>query len=162
MGDGRVYLPVTATALGRALAEGRFEPPLRGHAVTGRLAAGLAGDQEEHEYAAMQAAALDALLLLGPGDRPRRLVAAVDVAAWSVVEDPGEAASLVEVTVPVPLRRLASVHADTDDDAPLVAAAVRALHEEPQSTGTETAVQRCLDIDLGWYAVQEVDQLLGS
>jgi len=155
---GRVYLPVTPALLERARVEGRFEPPLRGHAVTEALATELPGaDQEELEYAAMQAAALDALATLGPDDRPRRLVAAVDAATWTAADRSDAASSLVDVTVPVPLRRLASVHADSGDAEDDVRAAVRAL----AAGGPEAPeVQRCLDHELGWYAAQELSALV--
>ena len=159
MGAGRVYLPVTRVLLERARAEGRFEPPLHGHAVTTELVAELPGaDQEELEYAAMQGAALDALTSLGPDDRPRRLVAAADVAEWSAVDEPDDAPTLVEVTVPVPWRRLAAVHADAPDAEDDVRAAARALSDGADEDAPE--VQRCLEHELGWYAVQELDQLL--
>lgn len=163
MGAGRVYLPVTPQALRRSREHGGFRPPLHGHAVTDALAAELGShDEEEQEYVAMQAAALDALTLLGPDDQPRRMVAAVDVAAWTAAAGPGSAASLVEVTVPVPWRRLAAVHADSDDAADDVRAAVLALGQGGGEDGPEVglAVERCLDHELGWYAVQELALLL--
>jgi hypothetical protein len=161
VGAGRVYLPVTPELLRRAREQGRFEPPLHGHAVTDELAAELAGsDQEEQEYAAMQAAALDALTMLGADDRPRRMVAAVDVAAWAPSAQTDQTPSRVEVTVPVPLRRLAAVHADSADAGPVVRAAVLALTRGEAGRGTDAAVERCLDQDLGWYAAQELDVLL--
>ncbi|MDX6323723.1 MAG: hypothetical protein QOK15_77 [Nocardioidaceae bacterium] len=167
MGEGRVYLPVTAAMLRLAREDGRFRPPLQGHAVTDELADDLgSADQEELEYAAMTSAALDALALLRPDGRPRRLVAAVDVGAWTRVVGPdadaGTASSAVEVTVPVPFGRLAAVHADSDDAAPAVRAAVRALTDGGAEPDTTAAVERCLDHELGWYAVQELDSLLGD
>jgi hypothetical protein len=166
-----VYLPVTPADLRKAREAGRFEPPLAGHAVTEALAHALAGaDDEELEYAAMTAAAVDALALLGVDDRPRRLVAAVDAASWTVSVGPDAADSAVEVTVPVPFRRLAAVHADSEDAGPDVRTAVeaqRAVHggedaaEEAAAAGeVEAAVERCLDRELGWYAAQELDLLL--
>jgi hypothetical protein len=107
----------------------------------------------------MTAAALDALLLLAPGDPPRRLVAAVDAGAWEDAADP-ESPSAVEVTVPVPFRRLAAVHADSDDAGPAVRAAVQALTDGSSEADLTAAVDRCLDHELGWYAVQELDTLL--
>jgi hypothetical protein len=159
MGEGRVYLPVTPALLRRAREVGRLEPPLAGHAVTEQLAEELAGaDDEELEYAAMTAAAADALLLLGPDDRPRRLVAAVDAGSWTASAGADAGSSAVEVTVPVPFRRLAAVHADSDDAAPDVLAAVRARGGPAEPLAV--AVERCLEHELGWYATLELDQLL--
>ena len=152
MAHERVYLPLSATLLRRARAEGRFgKPPLGGHAVTPRLARELGGaDQEESEYAAMTAAALASLELLTDADPPRRVVAAVDVPGWEAVESSDDP-SAVRVATPVPWRRLAAVHVDGADAAADVS---RARGGDPD------AVERCLDHELGWFAVQEVDELL--
>jgi hypothetical protein len=155
----RVYLPLSRAALEAARATGRFGPaPLRGHAVTDEVRSELAGtDEEELEYAAMTAAALDSLLLLGPADPQRRMVAAVDVPA--VEPAGGEAVSEVQVTAEVPLKRLAAVLADAPDAAEAVSAARAALSAGEDA---DEAVDRCLDHELGWYAVQELDDLLAG
>lgn len=149
----RVYLPMTAGLLREAVEQGRFGPaPLRGHAVTAALTAELVdGDEEEWEHAAMTAAALDAVPLLAPGDPPLRMVAAVDVSGYDPSPDPDPEPSAVSLPHEVPLRRLASVQVDAPDAEPEVAAA---------RDGVEGAVERCLDHELGWYAAQEVGDLL--
>ncbi len=154
MSGGRVYLPLTASLLHRAReARGFAELPLRGHAVTPALLEALGdGDQDEHEYAAMTAAAMASIALLGEEDPPRRMVAAVDVPAWEPAGDPADP-TVVLVPSPVRWRDLAAVHVDGPDAADDVAAA---------RSGTDDAVDRCLDHDLGWYAVQEVDALLAD
>jgi hypothetical protein len=150
----RVYLPMTATALRAAQARGSFGPaPLRAHAVTPAVAEALE-DDEEREYAALTAAALDAVALLRDGDPPFRLVAAVDVAGWE--PEPGsDDPTAVRLAHEVPWKRLAAVLADSPDAAPAVAHA--AVTSEGQD---EAALEACLDHELGWFATQEVDGLL--
>lgn len=151
----RVYLPLTVTALRRAREQGGFDaPPVPGHAVTPELLRELgdpAPDQEEGEYVALTAAALESLEMLHPDDPPRRVVAAVDVPAWDRREAEGRP-SAVSVPTPVPWRRVAAVHVDGEEASGDVAAALG---------GAPDAVERCLDHELGWFAVQEVDELLG-
>jgi hypothetical protein len=172
----RVYLPLTASTLRRAREEGSFgAPPLMAHAVTPTLveALGASGpEQEECEYAAMTAAALESLELMGPDDPPRRLVAAVDVPAWEPRPGTEEDAESTAVAVPTPVawRRLAAVHADGPDAEDDVRAARDAVssaagddladHPADQEARLEALVERCLGHDLGWFAAQEVDELL--
>ena len=150
----RVYLPLSPSLLRRARDEGGFqEPPLSAHAVTPELVRELGEpppDEEEAEYAALTAASLESLSLLLPDEPPRRVVAAVDVPAWEP-RTGGEHPSAVSVATPVPWRRLVAVHVDGAEAAGDVAAALG---------GGSEAVERCLDHELGWYAVQEVDELL--
>lgn len=166
----RVYLPVTPTLLRRAREDGGFEqPPLAAHAVTPELVGELGSpDDEESEYAALTAAALESLSLLRPDEPPRRVVAAVDVPAWEPrrpdpaqdstqdstqepAHDPAREPSAVTVPTRVPWQRVVAVHVDGEDASADVAAALG---------GAAEAVERCLDHELGWYAVQEVDELL--
>jgi hypothetical protein len=159
----RVYLPLTPWSLKQARDEGGFGPaPLPGHAVTPALLEALGQDTEEEdaEYSAMTAAALESLRLLDPDEAPARVVAAVDVPAWEprsgdATEDP----SAVAVAFTVQLKRLAAVLVDAADAAADVAAARDAL---AGATGDDLpeVVERCLDHELGWYAAQELDELL--
>ena len=145
----RVYLPLTASLLRRARDEGGFGAlPLAAHAVTPAVEEALAGTgQEECEYAAMTAAADESLAVIGTEDAPRRVVAAVDVASWQPRSGDSEAApSAVEVVAAVPLRRLAAVHVDTED-----------LPPDP-----ERAAEAAEDQELGWYATQELDDVLAA
>jgi hypothetical protein len=159
MSGTRVYLPVTASMLRAAREAGRFGPaPLRGHAVTPGLVDALGGsDEEEQEYAAATAAAVDVLALLGRDDPPLRMVAAVDVPVVEPVAD-GDAPSEVVLPHEVPLKRLAAVLADSPDAADDVAAARGAVADG--GTEAEAALERCLDHQLGWYAAQELGRLL--
>jgi hypothetical protein len=158
---GRVYLPTTASMLARARDDGRLALPLRGHAVTEALVRALDGaGEEELEHAALTEAALDALQLFGPDDPPRRVVVVVDPAVWRASDNEDEVVSAVVVTREVPLRLVAAVHVDSLDAASAVAAARDAL-----AAGGDVdhpAVQRCLDHEPGWYAVQELDELLAG
>lgn len=156
----RVYLPLTPTLLLRAREDGGFEqPPLAAHAVTPELVSELGNpDEEDSEYVALTAASLESLSLLRPDEPPRRVVAAVDVPAWDprhrdadADQEPEQEPSAVSVPTRVPWRRVVAVHVDGEDASADVAAAL--------GGGTE-AVERCLDHELGWYAVQEVDELL--
>ena len=147
----RVYVPLTPTLLARARDEGGFDDlPLAAHAVTPALVDELgSSDADESEYAALTAAALEALSLLRPDEPPRRVVAAADVPAWELRD--GEHPSAVSVPTRVPWRRVVAVHVDAEDASADVAAALG---------GAPEAVERCLDHELGWFAVQEVDELL--
>jgi hypothetical protein len=164
----RVYLPLTSSSLRRAREEGAFGPaPLPGHAVTSALleALGGAADEEDAEYTAMTAAGLESLTLLGDDDAPARVVAAVDVASWEPRPGQGDP-SAVAVEFEVPLKRLAAVHVDGTDATAQVLAARDALRAEASAdTGSDDlpeAVERCLDVELGWFAAQELDALLGD
>jgi hypothetical protein len=133
----RVYVPLTRDGLAQALAEGRIAGPFRAHAVTTALVeAWPEGDDEEHAYAAMAAAAQASWELRTPDDTPRRYVVAADVADVVPVAD--EDPTLVEVTHDLPWRKVASAHVDLEDitDADLD------------------------DADLAWHATQEIAALV--
>ncbi len=160
----RVYLPLTASSLRAARDAGGFGPaPLPGHAVTPALLEeiGRDTDQEDAEYVAMTAAGLESLRLLDAADPATRVVAAVDVPAWE--PRPGEHdPSAVVVPFDVPLKRLASVHVDGADAAADVVDAREALREQDDAASADLpdAVERCLDHELGWFAAQELGDLL--
>ena len=151
----RVYLPLTPTLLRRAREDGGFEqPPLVAHAVTPAVVDELGNpDDEESEYVALTAAALESLALLRPDEPPRRVVAAVDVPAWEPRsgDEPADEPSAVSVPTRVPWRRVVAVHVDGEEASADVAAALG---------GATEAVERCLDHELGWYAVQEIGPLV--
>ena len=153
-------MPMTASLLEGARDAGLLALPLRGHAVTEAVAEALDAGDEEQEYAALTAAALEALELLGPDDPPRRVVVVADPAVWRRSDDDEDTVSAVVVTREVPLRLVVAVHADAPDAAEAVAAARDAL---TAGGGVDhPAVQRCLDHEPGWYALQELDDLLVS
>ena len=157
----RVYVPATATLLRGIVTEDGIGPaPFVAHAVTDRLRAEMPdGGDEEWEYAASASAAQSSLGLLLDEDQPRRVVVAVD--AGTVLPVEGDDPTLVSVEEVVPFRRIAAVLVD-DEDAEGVVAAARAAWEaaEAGDADAEVVVERCLDHELGWWATQEVGDLL--
>jgi hypothetical protein len=159
----RVYVPSTLTLLQDVVLSGGVGPvPLRGHAVTEALRAQQPdASEEEWEYAASSAAAESALALLRGDDAARRVVLAVDCDAVRPVDE--DDPTLVEVDEPVPLRRVGAVLVDGEDAADDVAAAVARLADALRGDAEALAVvERCLDHELGWYAAQEIGDLLDS
>lgn len=139
----RVYVPITVAQLRELVSDLALAGPLPAHGVTGRLReAWPDGDDEDWEYAALMAAAVDSWTLRGADDPPRRYVVAADAAAVETVET-GAATGL---TLPEGLTwvQVASVHADVED-------LDQALVDDPESVADE---------DLAWFATQEVGALL--
>ncbi len=163
MSGTRVYVPSTLTQLRDIVAaDGIGPPPFLAHAVTDALRAAYAdGSEEEWEYAAAAAAAQTSLSLLVEDDPARRVVVAVDVPSARPLEDDDPTA--VRVDDVVPFRRIAAVLVDTPDAADDVAAAVARLADAGEGEAeAEAVVERCLDHELGWYATQEIGDLLGT
>ncbi len=152
----RVYLPSTLSRLRGAVAAGEVGPgPLLGHAVTDQVRRELAdAGEEEWEYAASSAAALASVALLGPDEPARRVVIAVDVPAAAA----GDGADPTQVRVEggVPLARVAAVLADAADAQPTVSAA----RDGAGAPTAEQLLERCLGHELGWWATQEIGELL--
>ena len=130
----RIYLPLTTEQLlalrdGRELTDERFDA----FAVTDAARAGRPGvdDDEVHEYAASQDAALAAIAL------GAQVVAAADVAEGSVTD--GSADAKVVTCGPLPLKRFASFHLIDGD----------AAAEHPDQ-----------DIELSWFDATELGLLL--
>lgn len=159
----RVYVPSTPTRLKAIVAADGVGPaPFLAHAVTDGLRAALAdaGD-EDWEYAASTTAAQSSLALLTDAEPARRVVLALDVAQVRPVG--GDDVTLVEVDQPAPFRRIAAVLADDDGADAAVAAAREAWAQaEAEAPDAVELVERCLDHDLGWYATQEIGDLLVS
>ena len=142
----RVYIPSTLALLAHAVSSGGIGPtPLPAHAARTDVDA----DLEELEYDAMTAAAVDSLRLLGPADAPVRVVVAAD----AVVSQDRPEDTAVVIAEAVALRDVAAVHVDAPDARDAVAAAVGA-------PGDARLAERVLDHELGWYAVQEIPDLL--
>ena len=167
----RVYLPSTLTLLAGVHAAKEIGPaPLAAHAVTPALREWYAGgDREELEYAAMTAAARASLRLLAedPSAPRRRVVLAAETPDDRVARPGGNAAvgdagrSLVQVTAPIPWKRIASGHVDDEDAADDVDAAVEAL--PAADAGDDDAaftVDGADGHELLWYATQELPHLL--
>jgi hypothetical protein len=132
--------------------------PLRAHAVTEAARAALPdGDEEELEYAALTAAALESCRLATLDADWQRVVVAADVDA-SVVRPRGTEPTSVEVTVEIALRQCASVHVDDSSAKPDVTAARSTLAADGQPS---TDVLELLDDhELLWFATQEIADLL--
>ena len=156
----RVYLAVTPRGLRKARERGWFGPgPLDAHAVTGPVRALLDDvDEEDREYLVLSSASLDCLPLLDEHEPPVRVVVAADVDDVSPAGS--EAPSAVRVSGEVPWRRVAAVHADSDDARGAVAAARDAVRAA--SADADRLVEACLDHELGWFGTQEVDDLLAA
>ncbi|MGH3355811.1 MAG: DUF6912 family protein [Nocardioidaceae bacterium] len=159
----RVYIAVTHSGLRELVGSGGLGPtPLTGFAVTPFLREAYAeGDEEELEYVAMTAAARSALALLArtEGEPPRRLVVAVEVE--DVTPSQGDGPARVELGHVVPMRNVVSVHADTAEAEPDVAAAVEVLRNGgPGDDDEEFVVDSCEGHELAWFATQEVGDLL--
>jgi hypothetical protein len=162
----RVYLPATILLLARLEKDGEIQLPT-GFAVTETLRSWYAeGDEEELEYAALSAAARTSLRLLvaAPEAPRRRVVVAADVPD-SRVSVPGSVSGTTEpgvinVTGPVRLVDIASLHVDEAGAEESVIAAVRAL--PAADTGDDDAqftADAVEDFDLLWYAAQELRDL---
>lgn len=157
----RVYLPSSPALLRDLLVSGGLgPPPLLAHAVTAELRAALPdAGEEEWEYAALTAAAQDSLGLLHEEDLARRVVVVAE--AGVVVPVTGAEPSLVEVEEAIPLRDVAAVHRDSPEAEQAVAdarSAWPAAHDG--DAAALAAVEACLDHELGWYATQEIGDLV--
>lgn len=161
MSKTRAYVPSTLTRLRDVVASGGIGPlPVLAHAVTEALRTEYPdGGEEDWEYAAMSAAAQDSLGLLTEDDPPRRVVIAVDVESVVPV-DPGDP-TLVELREVAPARTIAAVHVDSEDAEDEMVAGRAAWVDAQSGDAAATAmVERCLDHELGWFAAQEIGELL--
>jgi hypothetical protein len=161
MSSVRVYVPSTLANLAEVIASGGVGPvPLLAHAVTDALREEYVdGDEEEWEYAAMSAAAQHSIGLLGEDDAPRRVVIALD--APGVLPLAGEDGSSVEVHEVVRASQIAAVHVDSEDaEADVLAARAAWADAKAGDLAAIATVERCLEHELGWYATQEVGDLL--
>lgn len=158
----RVYIASTLPGLRDLLLSGGLPAPLRAHAVTAAVRSALAdGGEEEWEYAVLGAAAQDSVRLLAPDDAARRVVVVAEADTVLPVDEDTD--SEVEVGEAVALRRVVAVHADSEDAAEAVSAARAALASSgPDSPEAASALDRCLDHELGWFATQEIGDLVGS
>jgi hypothetical protein len=133
----RIFVPTTLGALERFTEEGGIGPsPIHGHAVTEWLRGEWPeADEEEWSYAALMAAADDSASSLTEDDRPRRVVLVAEVER--LTEDRESTAVILDSAIS--MRLVQAVHADTEDVDP----------SSPADLG-----------DLGWFAVQEIPELL--
>ena len=164
----RVYVPATVPMLATLRASGRLGTgPVVAHAVTPALREWYAeGDEEELEYVAFTRAAQAALRLLrhDPDAPRRRVVVSADVASTALVlQDVELGSSAVRLPQPVTLGEVAAIHLDGRDAAREVAAAADVVEEalagDPDAQFTVDGAE---DHELEWYAVGELDQLIGA
>ncbi|MDP3969709.1 MAG: hypothetical protein Q8Q02_15670 [Nocardioides sp.] len=165
----RVFVPVTAGDLRVLAAEGALPAGTwSAHTVTDALRASWPdGDDEEWSYAALLTAAQESVERMADhpeeAGAPRRRVLAAEVAEVVASPDPDAAETGVGVSGPLPLSSVDALHVDEEDAEPVVGAAVRVLTDDRDAEDAETvaaALEACLEHDLGWYATQELDQLL--
>lgn len=165
----RVYLPITLPELAGLRAAGGLPADLpdgaarTGHAVTPAVREWYtAGDSEELEFSALTDAAEASLRLLAgsPGTPPRRVVLAADVPDGAVRPAAGRFRSQVELSGPVRLTDVVSIHLDEPEAEPAVSAAAAAL---PAADAGDEDAQFLLDeaegCDLLWYDITELEQL---
>ncbi|HVT20785.1 MAG TPA: hypothetical protein VHE57_05295 [Mycobacteriales bacterium] len=158
----RVYLPATVPMLRDWLGEGVARPAGSAYAVTPALREWYReGDAEELEHAAATLAAIAALDLLvaDPRAPARRVVLAVDVNDGDCSPDPDERGAL-RLRGPVPSAQWASALVDGPDAESAVSAAVGVLRDPSAGADdVEFARGEAEAVELGWYAVQELDFL---
>ncbi len=160
----RVYLPSTRSGLRAALAAGQVDATV-GYAVTPALREWyVEGDLEELEYAASTAAARASLRLLAGGDDDwRRVVLAAELPDADARPAPEVHRAAVRLAGPVPWRVVESALVDDGSAAPDVRRGADAL--PAADAGDDDAaflVDAVEDHELGWYALQELDDLLGG
>jgi hypothetical protein len=161
----RVYLPATVSMLDSVLRDAEIGPaPVRAFAVTPALREGYAtGDLEELEYVAMTHAARASLrlLLADPAAPRRRVVLAADVPDEQVDTKGGfDEPTLVMLSAPVPLARVASGHVDDPVAAGDIGAAAAALTvADSGDDDAQFLVDSAEGHELLWFATQELRYL---
>lgn len=158
----RVYLPATLPLLAEWHLAGHAAPGLAGAVTPGLREWYREGDADELEYAAQRVAARLSLEMLAadPGAPRRRVVLAVDVpdADVAVVDEPH---GVVSVGGATPRVSWASALVDDEDADVVISAAATALGGAAAGDDDASfAVDEAEGTELGWYAVQEFDDLL--
>jgi hypothetical protein len=167
----RVYLPATLPALAGILRAAEIGPaPVLAYAVTPALREWYASaDLEELEYAALMHAARASLRLLraDPEAPRRRVVLAADVPDEQAGRGGGfdggfDEPTLVLLSAPVPLARVASGHVDDVAAVADIGAAVQALAAaDAGDDDAQFLVDGAEGHELLWYATQELGDLTG-
>jgi hypothetical protein len=167
----RVYLPATLPALAGVLRAAEIGPaPVLAYAVTPALREWYASaDLEELEYAALMHAARASLRLLraDPEAPRRRVVLAADVPDEQAGRGGGfdggfDEPTLVLLSTPVPLARVASGHVDDVAAVADIGAAVQALAAaDAGDDDAQFLVDGAEGHELLWYATQELGDLTG-
>ena len=159
----RVYLPATLPLLAEWAHSGQAAPGLAAAVTPGLREWYREGDAEELEYAAQRVAARMSLELLAdsPEVPRRRVVLALDVpdVDVAVLDEPRGAVSVGAAT---PRTLWASVLVDDEEADVVVSAAATALGGAAAGDDDASfAVDEADGTELGWYAIQELEQLLG-
>jgi hypothetical protein len=160
----RVYLPCTEALL-REWAAAGSAPPGPGFAVTPGLREWYSdGDTEELELTATVLAGRGSLRLADQA-RPRRIVVAVEVGYSEVFvpSDPDQQEGSVQLTVPAGRSTWQAVMADDvdEDTRALVGRAAAAIGDaDAGDEDAELAVGDVDELDLLWWGVQEIEELL--
>jgi hypothetical protein len=167
----RVYLPATLPALAGILRAAEIGPaPVLAYAVTPALREWYASaDLEELEYAALMHAARASLRLLrdDPEAPRRRVVLAADVPDEQAGRGGGfdggfDEPTLVLLSAPVALARVASGHVDDVAAVADIGAAVQALAAaDAGDDDAQFLVDGAEGHELLWYATQELGDLTG-
>jgi hypothetical protein len=163
----RIYLPATSAVLRTLLETGSIGPaPLTAFAVTPALREWYVDDDVEAlEYAALSESARASLRLLD-GDTSaarRRIVIAVDAPEHAVRMRDDLDRGVVQLTEPVPLGTVASVHVDDAGAEAAVAAAAGAIVAADLGDSTaQDLVDDAEGFELSWYANQEIGDLLAG
>ncbi len=162
----RIYLPLTLVELAELESSGELPAGRGAFAVTPALREWYAsGDAEELEYAALSDAAEESLrrLAADPSAPRRRVVVAADVPDMAVRWTPESHAAAVMLDCAVLRRDLGSVHVDDLDAVGEIAAAAAAVGAaDAGDDDARFVVDGTADLDLGWYGVQEISQLLAG
>lgn len=159
----RVYVPSAPRLLLDLMVSGGVGPvPLVGHAVTATMRSAYADTEvEDLEYLALSQAAQDSVALLGEDDPMRRVVVAVDAEDVLPIGEPE--VTVVRVDQVVPLAKVAAVHIDDADAEGAVAEARGSWTAADDGAPDAVAVlERCRDHELGWWATQELPDLLDA
>ncbi|GAB2487923.1 hypothetical protein GCM10027265_44600 [Jatrophihabitans fulvus] len=166
-----MYVPATTTMLRELHDTGVLgTPPLTAFAVTPGLRewyvrSDADDDQEELEYAASVEAARGSLRLIDSdeGAARRRVVVAVEAPDASVEVRDDLDRGVVQLTVPVSLGDVASLHVDdADAENTITAAAEAVIAADLGDAGSQEKVDDAEGFELSWYANQELGALLES
>ncbi len=159
----RLYVPATLRVVSRLVADGVVPAPIEAFGVTPELREWYVDDDAEAlEYAALHEAARASLHLLAADlAAPRqRVVLAVDVPDGSVRFVPERDRGAVDVLADVPVSAVAAGHVDEPSGAAIIARAASLVAAAAAGDeDAELAVGDAEDLDLLWYATQELPDL---
>lgn len=160
----RLYLPATAATVRAAMRAGEFGPaPVTAFAVTPGLREAYLGDLEELEYLAQRAAARASLRLLDadPAAPRCRVVVALEAPQEAATSRDDLETGVVRIPAALPWSWVQAALVDTAEAAAAVAAGAAAvLAADLGDPDAEFAVDETEGYELGWWASQELAQLL--